>query len=173
MKIFQISLVKLSSIACAFLCIFFMSSCGDSLESSEYDYSFNTGQIAATFAYAGTHADDLGATIEVKELEAGGSEITVTLKNTMDGETYNTHAHDVADATTTPNGTPYIETPNSNVFANAIIGTGGDASATTTSTLSYTEIITNYEGFLVVHDPLQDITTTDPTTYVILGSFAR
>ena len=31
----------------------------------------------------------------------------------------------------------------------------------------------SYDGFVVVHDPLQAITTVDPTTYVILGVFAR
>ncbi len=42
-----------------------------------------------------------------------------------------------------------------------------------TSTLSYDALTTTYDGFLVVHDPLQDLTTVDPTTYEILGDFAR
>ncbi len=168
------TLIKTSLLLLAIGGLLTMTSCGDDdLASTTFDYSFNTGQVAADFAYAGMHSDDLSATMEVKETEDGGSEITFTLKNTMDGMTYNTHAHDMADAATTPNGTPYIESPNSNVFAHAIVGTGGDATHTHSSTMSHDEIVNNYDGFLVVHDPLQALSTTDPTTYVILGVFAR
>lgn len=151
-----------------------LSSCGDDdLESMTFNYDFNTGQVAPDFVYDGTHPNTLSATITVEELEDGGSEVTVTLMNTIDGETYPTHAHDMADASTTPNGTPYNETPNGNLFAGAIEGNGDTASLTMTSTLSYTEITTMYDGFFVVHDPLQPVDTTDPTTYVVLGVFAR
>jgi hypothetical protein len=151
-----------------------MTSCGgDDLQSKTFSYDFNTGQVAEAFAYSGDHSDDLSATIKVDELEDGGSEITITIDNTIDGETYRTHAHDMADAATTPNGTPYNETPNADVFAGAITGNGGSASLSNTSSLSYEEITTTYDGFFVVHDPLQDLSTVDPTTYVILGVFAR
>lgn len=140
---------------------------------SSFDYAFNTGQIASAFAYSGSHANDLSARIIVKEVSSTESDITVIIFNTMDGETYHTHAHDVADPTTTPNGTPYNETPNGGVFISPIDGNGGVANATYTSSQSRTEIIESYEGFFVIHDPLQAVTTTDPTTYVILGSFAR
>ena len=79
----------------------------------------------------------------------------------------------MADPATTPNGTPYNETPNGDVFAMAIMGNGGTASGTNDSSLSYDELTTNYDGFFVVHDPLQPVTTVDPTTYVFLGVFAR
>jgi len=79
----------------------------------------------------------------------------------------------VADAASTPNGTPYNETPNADVWVQMLTGNGGSVSATQLTTMTVTELTETYEGFLVVHDPLQAITTVDPTTYVILGSFAR
>ena len=143
------------------------------LASSTFSYDFNEGQVAAAFAYTGSHADNLQATIQVDELANSSSRVTVRIMNTMDGETYHTHAHDMADSATTPNGTPYIETPNADVFAAPIMGNGGMAGLANVSTMSYSEIIATYDGFFVVHDPLQAITTTDPTTYVVLGIFAR
>ncbi len=141
--------------------------------SATFSYDFNTGQLVPDFAYAGTHDTDLAATIQVDELADNKSRITVRIMNTMDGETYNTHAHDMADAATTPNGTPYIETPNGEVFAGPIEGNGNMAARTNVSSMSYEMITTSYDGFFVVHDPLQDLSTTDPTTYVLLGVFAR
>jgi len=34
-------------------------------------------------------------------------------------------------------------------------------------------LTSTYEAFFVIHDPLQALTTTDPTTYVVLGVFAN
>ena len=151
-----------------------MSSCGDDdLRSKTFSYDFNTGQVADAFAYDGTHPNTLTATVKLDELEDGGTDVTITLDNTIDGETYNTHSHDMADAASTPNMTPYNESPNGNVFAMPLEGNGGEVSGTNKSTLSYDALTTTYDGFLVVHDPLQDLTTVDPTTYVILGVFAR
>lgn len=141
--------------------------------SQTFSYDFNTGQVAAAFAYTGTHSDNLSASIRVDELAGNQSRVTVTIMNSMNGMTYHTHAHDMADAATTPNGTPYIETPNAGVFASPIEGNGGSASVSNVSSMSYSEITTSYDGFFVVHDPLQDLSTVDPTTYVILGVFAR
>jgi len=143
------------------------------VESTTFDYDFNTGQLVADFAYVGSHADNLTASINVTELTDGRSRITVQLQNTMDLVTYNTHAHDMADAATTPNGTPYNETPNAEVFATAITGNGGTAGHSFISEMSYSEITSDYDGFFVVHDPLQALDTTNPATYVILGVFAR
>lgn len=138
-----------------------------------YSYAFNNGEVGAGTAYEGNHADNLSATLEVKS-SGENAEITVTLTNTVDGETYMVHAHDAADPSTTPNGTPYIETPNGDVLATAIQGNGGTATATvSTQGVSYDEIVSNYSGFFVVHDPLQSITTVDLSTYLIVGSFAR
>ncbi len=143
-----------------------------SYTSSTFTYDFNTGQIAPNFLYVGSHPTDVSATIRVAEL-AEGSRITVSIMNTLDGETYPTHAHDTADPTTTPNNTPYNETPNGEVYAGALAGNGGTVSLANISPMSYDEITTTYSGFFVVHDPLQAVNTTDPTTYIILGSFAR
>lgn len=142
-------------------------------QSTTFSYDFNTGQVAAAFAYSGTHATNLGATIQVDELADNKSRVTVRINNTLDGETYHTHAHDMADPTTTPNGTPYNETPNDGIFAAAIAGNGGTAASTNVSATSYSDITTTYDGFFVVHDPLETLSTTDPTTYVVLGVFAR
>ncbi len=142
-------------------------------KTSTFNYSFNEGQVAQAFAYTGTHPDNLMATIQVDELADSKSRVTVRLMNTIDGETYPTHAHDMADPATTPNGTPYIETPNSMVFASGITGNGDVAGEAMISNMSYDMITTSYDGFFVVHDPLQPVTTTDPTTYVVLGIFAR
>lgn len=143
------------------------------LSSSTFNYDFNTGQLVASFAYTGTHPNDLGATIQVDELADDRARVTVRLMNTLDGETYHMHAHDMADPNTTPNGTPYIESPNAEIYASMLIGNGGMAGSTKISDMSYEFITNNYDGFFVVHDPLQDITTVDPTTYVVLGVFAR
>lgn len=142
-------------------------------ESAMFSYDFNTGQVAEAYAYSGEHADNLSAMITVQELADGQSRVTVDLMNTVDGETYATHSHDVADPEQTPNGTPYNESPNADVFVQMIMGNGMTARGSQISTYSYTDLTTSYEAFLVVHDPLQNITTTDPSTYVILGSFAR
>ena len=166
---------KLTAILFSAIMVLGMTSCGDDedLRSKTFSYDFNTGQVSEAFAYDGTHNNSLSATIKLEELKDGGTEVTVSLNNTIDGETYNTHAHDMADATSTPNMTPYNESPNGNVFAMPLTGNGGTVSGSNTSTLSYDALTTTYGGFLVVHDPLQDITTVDPTTYVILGVFAR
>jgi len=143
------------------------------LSRGTYNYAFNTGQLAAAFAYSGTHASDLSGTLNVQELGDGQSRVTVELANTINSQTYMTHSHDAADPATTPNNTPYDETPNANVCAMMISGNGGMAYNTQISSESYADLTNNYSGFFVVHDPLQAINTADPTTYVLLGSFAR
>ena len=141
--------------------------------SSEFAYDFNTGQLNSAYAYNGTHVNTLMGTLRVQELGNGGSRVSVMLDNTMNGEMYMVHAHDAADPNTTPNGTPYDETPNSGLCTVMINGNGGMAMASQNSMMSYTDITTTYDGFFVVHDPLQPIDTTDPTTYLLLGLFAR
>lgn len=143
------------------------------LANSMFNYDFNTGQVDPSFAYAGTHANTLSGMLKVQALADGTSRVSVMLMNTMNGEMYMVHAHDAADPATTPNGTPYNEMPNSNLCTIMINGNGGTAGASQISTMSYTDITTTYSGFFVVHDPLQAIDTTDPTTYVLLGLFAN
>lgn len=140
---------------------------------STYNYEFNNGQVVPTAAYDGTHMDNLTASITVTELTSSTARITVTLNNTIAGQTYHTHAHDAADPNTTPNGTPYNESPNTAVYTQMIMGNGGTVSASQDVSMSYSDITTVYEGFFVVHDPLQGITTTDISTYLVVGTFAR
>lgn len=150
-----------------------LTSCNkDKKRVEDFPYAFNTGQVAAAYTYSGTHPTNLSVDLKL-EGQKEGTMITLTINNSVNGEMYNTHAHDVADPATTPNGTPYNETPNSSVWVQMITGNGGSVSATQMTTMTVTELTETYEGFLVVHDPLQDMSTTDPTTYVVLGSFAR
>ena len=144
-----------------------------SFNTTTFAYDFNAGQIDPAFAYAGSHADNLSVAVRVDELADNRSRITVSIMNTIDGETYHAHAHDVADPSTTPNGTPYNEMPNGDVFAFPITGNGGTAAHANISSQSYSDVTIAYEGFFVIHDPLQAISTIDPTTFVILGLFAR
>lgn len=131
-----------------------------------YSYDFSG-------SYSGTHPSDFSAMMEVEEIDDNSCKITVTLMNTLDGEMYMIHAHDAADPANTPNGTPYNESPNQNVFVQMASGNGGTVTASQTANMSYEEITASYEAFFVVHDPTQDISTTDLTTYLVVGAFAR
>jgi hypothetical protein len=145
------------------------------LRSESFTYDFNEGQLLDDMAtaYEGSHERNLTATLTLNEQIDGSTEVMVTLNNTVDGEMYPVHSHDAADPTMTPNGTPYDETPNSNVIAQAVEGNGGEVTTTNMSTLSFNTLTRDYDGFFVVHDPLQDISTVDLTTYLILGATAR
>ncbi|REL39036.1 hypothetical protein DYD21_03510 [Rhodohalobacter sp. SW132] len=145
------------------------------LRTETYTYAFNEGQALGDneTAYRGEHVRNLSAELIIEEREDGNANVTVRLSNTADGETYPVHAHDSADPNTTPNGTPYDETPNGDVFAGGIDGNGGTASSTNETSISYDELINSYDGFLVVHDPLQDLSTVDLTTYLVLGVFGQ
>lgn len=143
------------------------------LKSKMVDYDFNTGQVAAAYAYSGTHATDLSAKLKIQELGDGSSRVSVWVMNSKDGEMYMIHAHDAADPATTPNMTPYDETPNSGLCTLMATGNGSTVGASQMSTMSFMDITTTYDGFFVIHDPLQSIDTTDPTTYVVLGTFAK
>lgn len=144
------------------------------LETQTFSYDFNTGQTVAAYAYntaTGTHPTTLKAELVLEEMEDDQTKITVKLTNPEAGQTYMVHAHNKADPNTTANGTPYNETPNATVVTMSI--SAADAEASFTSNMSFEELTTEYEGFFVIHDPLQAINTADPTTYVILGDFAR
>lgn len=138
----------------------------DTKQSMTYDYAFSDG-------YSGSHANNFSARMEVEEIDDNSSKITVWLMNTMDGEMYMVHAHDAADPATTPNGTPYNETPNSDVMVQMATGNGGTIEVSQTANMSYEDITANYEAFFVVHDPTQAISTTDISTYLVVGAFAR
>lgn len=156
--------------------VLFFASCektddAKEMQSKTYAYTFNKGQINSAYAYSGNHTDNLTAELTITEKKDGKSMVSVKLTNAMDGKTYMVHAHDAADPTMTPNNTPYNETPNSSVLALQILGS--DAEASQESTKSFEELTTTYSGFFVIHDPLINVNTQDPTTYVILGNFAR
>lgn len=138
-----------------------------------YEYSFNTGQVGDGTAYNGPHNSDLMAVLTITEVSSMESMVSVTLTNTVSGEMYMVHAHDAADPATTPNGTPYIESPNDDVLNLMIHGTGDNAMGSMMSPMSFDELTGSYEGFFVVHDPLQPISTTDLTTYLVVGLFAN
>jgi len=165
------NMLKTASIALVLIVLF--TSCNkDKKRVENYSYSVNSGQLNSAWAYTGTHANTVSADLKL-EGQKDGTMITVTINNTVDGETYNVHAHDAADAASTPNGTPYNETPNVDVFVKQITGNGASSSESFLTTMSVTELTETYEGFLVVHDPLQTMSTTDPATFIVLGSFAR
>ncbi len=136
------------------------------LKAMTFTYNFS-GQ------YSGNHSSDFRADLRIIERDASSSMVQVTLYNTVAGETYRIHSHDAADPATTPNGTPYIETPNGDVLVQMATGNGGTITVGQMANLSYDEIVNNYDAFFVVHDPLQPISTVDLTTYLTVGAFAR
>ncbi len=143
------------------------------LRTETFNYAFNTGQVGEGTAYSGDHPSNFSASITLSEQANGTTNVTVTLNNTLQGRMYMVHAHDGADPATTPNGTPYNETPNADVLVAMINGNGGTASQTSLSSFSFDQLTETYAGFFVVHDPTQDLSTTDLTTYLTVGAFAR
>ncbi len=179
--IYSNQLIKYSLILFAVMSMGIFTACDSStsamqdLDERTVQYAFNEGQLLGSVdtAYRGEHNRDLTANVLIEELDNGNALVTVTLMNTISGVTYPVHAHDAADPATTPNGTPYDESPNHNIFAGGIEGNGGTAMASNETSVPYQELINTYEGFFVVHDPTQDISTTDLTTYLVLGLFGQ
>ena len=182
MNLFEKASAKLTAFTSILIFAFIFAACSDSSTGPDFDpgmaeasYAFNEGQLLGDVntAYRGEHNRDLMSTIMIEENEDGTATITYTLNNTISGETYPVHGHDAADPATTPNGTPYIEAPNSEL-STMITGNGGSVSSTIeTETITYNELVNSYEGFYVVHDPTQEISTTDLTTYLILGVYGQ
>lgn len=144
----------------------------DEKKTKTIDYAFNTGQVGAGTAYSGSHPSNLTASVKLTEMSGEQTKITVTLTNSLSGKDYNIHVHDAADAATTPNGTPYNEAPNTSILTMTIAGNGGTVSKDYTATHSYDYLLNTYAGgFFVVHDPTQPISTTNLTTYLVVGSF--
>lgn len=143
------------------------------MKSQTFNYAFNTGQVGAGTAYDGTHPKNLTASLKLEEQSDGKTKVTLMLMNTIDGNSYHVHSHDAADPATTPNGTPYNETPNATVLVGLAASSGGNATYSHISEKSFADLTTQYSGFLVVHDPTQAISTTDLTTYLVVGAFAR
>lgn len=177
----MISKGKTISLALAATALVFSTACSKddddkmdapAMRSTTFTYAFNTGQVGAGTAYSGQHDGNLTAMLKLDELSTG-TKVTVTLMNTVSGEMYPVHVHDAADPATTPNGTPYNESPNGGILVGMVMGNGGNATYTQNSSMDYDDLLTSYNGFLVVHDPLQQISTTNLTTYLIVGAFAR
>ncbi len=155
-----------------------MFSCSDDdvtlpVPTTSFQYTLHTGQAVPTAPYGGTHNTDFTASMNLTSELDSTTLVSVTLNNTIDGETYNIHAHDAADAATTANGTPYTEAPNGEIFAQMVVGNGGSVTVTQVASMGFTSLTTEYNGFFVVHDPLQDVSTTDITTFLVVGAFAR
>ena len=131
-------------------------------------YAFNTGQVDNSYAYTGTHRDDFTVELTLTEREDQKTEIKVIIVNALAGETYSVGAYDKVDPATN-NGLPFSATPNTAILSETII----DKGVTFVSDQSFDELVNNYEGFLIIHDPLQAISGTDPSTYLILGDFTK
>ncbi len=156
--------------------------------SMSYSYNFNIGQLGEGTAYNGDHPTNMTGTMIITELAANRCLVQIELHNTVEGAVYMVHAHDVADPASTPNGTPYNETPNTEILTVALTSRGHDhghgsghghrvshitAKGGQEVNRSFEYLTTNYEGFLVAHDPLQDLSTTNLSTYLIVSPFAR
>lgn len=138
-----------------------------------FNYAFNTGQVGAGTAYDGMHPSNLTATLKITEIDANKSKVEVMINNAVAGQTYMVHAHDAADPATTPNGTPYNETPNTNVLTLGLNATGSMVMGSQEANRSFDDLTKNYNAFFVIHDPMQAISTTDLTTYLVVGVFGR
>jgi putative alpha-1,2-mannosidase len=138
------------------------------MQTKTYSYSFNTGQADAAYAYSGSQANTIAAELMLEEMADGTTKVSVTLTGAIDS-TYAVHAHDVVSGGTLP----YNQTPNGLVYATPVVVSGGTGTSSQISTMSYEALTTTYDGFFVVHDPSIAPNTADPTTYVVLGTFAR
>ncbi len=155
------------------------------LRTASFTYTFNTGQLGNGTAYEGEHPQNLTAVLSIEEMNASRCRVKLLINNIMEGKTYLVHTHNAADPLTTPNFTPYDESPNADILSMAITGAGhshgshGHRLAHTTaqgeqqSPFSFDYLTQQYEGFLVVHDPLKPLSTTDLKTYLVVNKFAR
>jgi hypothetical protein len=136
-----------------------------------FSYSFNEGQNELKTAYTGDHPRDLRAEMQLLEGDSGGTRIRITFSNTLDGETYAVHAHDYdADSTI---GLPYEFSVNTAVLNQNPVGRTGTLEIEQHSDSSVAYFENRYQGYLVVHDPLQPVQTKKPSSFLILGRFAR
>ncbi|MFN3528903.1 MAG: hypothetical protein ACK417_03150 [Bacteroidia bacterium] len=152
------------------------------MRTATFNYAFNTGQVGEGTAYNGMHPTNLTAKMTITEMNGNKAKVEVWLENTIEGESYMVHAHDAADPASTPNGTPYNESPNTNVLTLALKGGSANhnhrvghstAYGMQEANRSFDDLTTMYNAFFVVHDPTQPISTTDLSTYLVVGVFAR
>lgn len=155
------------------------------LRTASFTYTFNTGQLGNGTAYEGEHPQNLTAVLTIEEMNANRCRVKLLLNNVVEGKTYLVHTHNAADPTSTPNFTPYDESPNADILSLAITGAGHShgshghrlahtiAQGEQQSPFSFDYLTQQYDGFLVVHDPLKPLSTTDLKTYLVVNKFAR
>ena len=155
------------------------------LRTASFTYTFNSGQLGNGTAYEGEHPQNLSAVLTIEEMNANRCRVKLLLNNVMEGKTYLVHTHNAADPLTTPNFTPYDESPNADILSMAITGAGHShsghghrishvtAKGEQQSPFSFDYLTQQYDGFLVVHDPLKPLSTTDLKTYLVVNKFAR
>lgn len=155
------------------------------LRTATYNYAFNRGQLGEGTAYQGAHATNMTAVLTIEELSENRCRVKMLLNHAIEGTTYLVHAHDAANQETTPNNTPYLESPNEAVLSLAITGAGHShgrsgqrvahitAKGEQESPFSFDYLTQLYDGFLVVHDPLQPLSTTNLQSYLVVNKFAR
>lgn len=179
----------------AFLGIFFgFSSCQHHetpapaaavLRTATYTYAFNRGQLGDGTAYQGDHATNMTAVLTIEELSENRCRVKMLLNHAIEGTTYLVHAHDAAQPETTPNNTPYVESPNEAILSLAITGVGHShgksgqrvvhitAKGEQESRFGFDYLTQVYDGFMVVHDPLQPVSTTNLQSFLVVNKFAR
>lgn len=155
------------------------------LRTASFTYTFNTGQLGNGTAYEGEHPQNLTAVLTIEEMNANRCRVKLLLNNVVEGKTYLVHTHNAADPTSTPNFTPYDESPNADILSLAITGAGHShgshghrlahtiAQGEQQSPFSFDYLTQQYDGFLVIHDPLKPLSTTDLKTYLVVNKFAR
>lgn len=155
------------------------------LRTATYTYAFNRGQLGEGTAYQGNHATNMTAVLTIEELGENRCRVKMLLNHAIEGTTYLVHAHDAANQETTPNNTPYLESPNEAVLSLAITGVGHShgrsghrvahitAKGEQESPFGFDYLTQMYAGFLVVHDPLQPLSTTNLQSYLVVNKFAR
>lgn len=155
------------------------------LRSATYTYAFNRGQLGEGTAYQGDHATHMTAVLTIEELSENRCRVKMLLNHAIEGTTYLVHAHDAAYPETTPNNTPYVESPNEAILSLAITGVGHNhgglghrvahiaAKGEQESRFGFDYLTQVYGGFIVVHDPLQSVSTTNLQSFLVVNKFAR
>lgn len=155
------------------------------LRTATYTYAFNRGQLGEGTAYQGAHATNMTAVFTIEELSENRCRVKMLLNHAIEGTTYLIHAHDAANPESTPNNTPYMETPNEAVLSLAITGAGHShgrsgqrvvhitAKGEQESRFGFDYLTQVYDGFIVVHDPLQPVSTNNLRSFLVVNKFAR
>lgn len=155
------------------------------LRTATFTYAFNRGQLGNAAAYEGDHPSTMTAVLTIEELSENRCRVKMLLNHAIEGTTYLVHAHDAANPENTPNNTPYTESPNEAVLSLAITGVGHShgrssqrvahitAKGEHESPFGFNYLTQLYDGFLVVHDPLQPLSTTNLRSFLVVNKFAR